>query len=160
MNKWIIVGLLLLVTLGTGWYYISQNYFFNPITFEKDNVTYLDWSFYQNPLQIDYMVRNENHKWETTSIREKEEIHYVFNKLKEANPLFNKDLEFDQNETKIKILIRHMKSESKGSVLLGAEGTTEILFLHPTNPENPGAVEITGQLKELINKRISQGTLD
>jgi hypothetical protein len=49
------LGLAALLAAGL---YVRATYFFNPLTFEKNEVTYLPWTWYKRPLAVEFVLRD------------------------------------------------------------------------------------------------------
>ncbi len=67
----LIVILVLLVTL------FSRRFFFNPITFEENGITYLPFKEYRNPMSYSYWGDNI----EVKDVHNNKDIHYLYDQL-------------------------------------------------------------------------------
>ena len=63
--------------------YIHSKYFFNPITFKKDNITYLPFSWYEKPMMYSYeSLTNKNISSE--NIQSDKDINFIYRELKKS----------------------------------------------------------------------------
>ncbi|GGF24617.1 hypothetical protein GCM10010954_24390 [Halobacillus andaensis] len=139
MKKSIVILLSLGVLIAFGVYYISEHYFFNPVTFDKDQVTPHSWTDYERPLEITIYSFEEERESET--IDEEEDIREFILELKESP-----SSEADATATDV-----------RGGLTLTANDRTllEVLF-YPNHwevlkREGP-AFEITDSLKQLVDR--------
>lgn len=63
--------------------YIHSKYFFNTITFKKDNITYLPFSWYQKPMVYSYRSFTNN-KVKGEKIENNKDISFIYRELKKS----------------------------------------------------------------------------
>jgi hypothetical protein len=80
-RKLIYVTLVLLAIFGC--VYVYLNYFFNPLTFRQDDVTYLSWGNYTRLVQVEYLLFDETGCKKKTVTNEAE-VQRVFDQLKQG----------------------------------------------------------------------------
>jgi hypothetical protein len=61
--------------------WIHPGFFFNPLTFHKDDVTYLPWSWYKSPLRLEYVDQSTN-QVRMRTVDDQAEVRRVFAELK------------------------------------------------------------------------------
>jgi hypothetical protein len=157
LKKKVIVFIILIFFLICVCLFINIKYIFNPFVFIKDNVTYREWSYYQYPAQIEYIVNEDKGGWTMKSvIKNQEEIHRIFNEMKKNQHInFTKNEYYDQeknNGREMAIIIRHLRSEqtSEGPIVF------QFYYFENGNIADLGNMEytlISDELKELLNKR-------
>ncbi|MFG6149794.1 hypothetical protein [Halobacillus sp. B23F22_1] len=139
MKKSIITFLSLGMLIAFGVYYISEHYFFNPVTFEKDQITPHSWTEYKRPLEIKIYSFEEER--DSKTIEEEEDIRKFISELKESP-----SSEADAPPTEV-----------MGGLTLTANDRTllEVLF-YPDHWEvlkrDGPAFEITESLKQLVDR--------
>lgn len=69
------------------WTYIRQVYFFNPLTFHKDDVTYLPFKWYRNPLLVEYHQSNHINQKKDVSFTNRNDVEAMIQRLRQAEPL-------------------------------------------------------------------------
>lgn len=142
------IGLIALIMfLGL---FINNRYFFNPVFYKKDNITYLPWTWYKNPMSIEYnsMDLNSTNGWKTIKIKNKQEIKVVFDELKKSQQISEYD---DKNSRFLnEIIIRSSDDSVDLDIFVGADGKSA--QVKSTNT----FVKLTNKLTELVNKRMKE----
>lgn len=140
------IAALAIIAVGTC-VLISNMYFFNPLLFRRNEITYLPWSWYKKPLQIEYFVREED-GWKSIKSTETAEIRQLFRELhKGLQPVPVKP--DDHDRLSIWIAIRRVQD---GVVLLALEGYEDSpYFMVRDNVP----VELSDSLMELLQKRLT-----
>ncbi|WP_431800538.1 hypothetical protein [Halobacillus andaensis] len=139
-KKSILIILSMTALIAFGLFYINQHFFFNPVTFEQDQITHHDWSDYERPLEIKLYSFEDERKSET--IDEEETIQEVLTELKESPD--TEDAEAPATDV-------------RGGLTLTANDRTllEVLF-YPEHWEvlktDGPAFEITDSLRKLVDR--------
>ncbi|WP_082235044.1 hypothetical protein [Halobacillus massiliensis] len=139
MKKTVGIGLICIVMMGAGLFYIKFNYFYNPLSFEKDSVTPHNWSAYERPITIKLYTTED--KREIKTIQSEDEIREVIDELKSSPP--------EEEASDV--------SDVTGGLTLTTENRTllEVLFYtdHWRVLKNEGpAFQITDSLKRAVNE--------
>ncbi|HZW82813.1 MAG TPA: hypothetical protein VFF14_05210 [Candidatus Deferrimicrobium sp.] len=149
-RKLIYVILVSLVIFGS--LYVHFNYFFNPLTFRQNDVTYLSWGDYTRPIQVEYLLFDDK-GCKKKSVTNEAEVQRVFDQLKKGfNYVQSTDkLNEQQGGRKVDLTIRRLDD---GAVVLYVEGIAgqDIVTLSHNNRR----VELTEDLKRLIAERLAQ----
>jgi len=142
------IGLIALIMfLGL---FINSRYFFNPFFYKKDNITYLPWTWYKNPMSIEYnsMDLNSTDGWKTIKIKNNQEIKVVFDELKKSQQISEYD---DENSRFLnEIIIRSSDDSVDLDIFVGADGKSA--QVKSTNT----FMKLTNKLTELVNKRMKE----
>ncbi|MDB5053197.1 MAG: hypothetical protein JWM44_1247 [Bacilli bacterium] len=136
--------------------YINHIYFFNPISFKQDKITYLSWNWYKKPLQVEYLVAGE--KLKTYIFQDSSEVKIVISELKKSSPINQQQSTSDTegNKAMITVDIRQLQdgNNAPGIILLHAQG------YEGSSTIRTGRImetfKITDDLKNLIEKRVKQ----
>lgn len=148
-RKKVLITSLIVIVVLLG-FFINTKYFFNPILYKKDNITYLPWNWYTNPMSIEYNSLDliSSYGWKTIKIKDKQEINLVFEELKKSEQIS----EYKTVNSKIlnEIIIR----PSNDSVVLDAfiYDNGKIARVNSTGT----FVRLTSKLTELVNKRMKE----
>jgi hypothetical protein len=129
--------------------YINTTYYFNPIIFKKDEVTYLDWNWYKNPLTLEYLVL-ENDGWKVKYVDDVKEIKFVFSQLKKSTIIYSPEIEYKSDIEIREVLVR---SEDRGILLRVRQEWDGSKFVLK---HNMTYLELTDDLIELFEKRFLQ----
>jgi hypothetical protein len=81
-RKVVIIILILLIPIIVS-IYIHKKYFFNPITFKQDSITYLPFTWYEKPLTYSYISRT-NGKIKGKNIKNDKDINFMYKELKKS----------------------------------------------------------------------------
>ena len=82
-RKRILIILIAAVLLLSTSLYVHSKYFFNPLTFKEDNITYLPFSWYEKPMKYSYVsFVNGNIKGE--NIEREKDIKFIYAELKKS----------------------------------------------------------------------------
>ncbi|OIJ20119.1 hypothetical protein BKP45_10040 [Anaerobacillus alkalidiazotrophicus] len=141
--KFSFISIFLIGTLA----YITTTYYFNPITFKKDDVTYLEWSWYKKPLTLEYLVL-EGDDWKVKYIDDENEIKFVFDELKKSPIIYNFEIEY-KSEIR-EVIVR----SGDGGILLRVRqewAGDKFILKH-----NMTYLELTDDLIELFDNRFLQ----
>jgi hypothetical protein len=134
---------------------INHIYFFNPITFQQDKITYLPWHSYKNSLQVEYLVSGE--KQEKFTVQDSSEVKFVFEELKKSSPINQHQVTRDTEENKamITVEIRQVQEgkNAPGIILLHAQGYEGSSSIRTGRMME--SFKITDDLRNLIEKRIN-----
>ena len=147
-NKILIAcSIVIIVLLGL---FINTKFFFNPILYKKDNITYLPYSWYTNPMSIEYnsLDLNSPDGWKTIIIKDKKEIRFVIDELKRGEQIL------ESKPINPNILNEIIIRPSNGSVVLDVFIYTnkKIARVNSTSTFK----RLTNKLTELINKRMKE----
>ncbi|UCZ55023.1 hypothetical protein LGQ02_09990 [Bacillus shivajii] len=127
--------------------FINTTYFFNPITFKKDEVTYLDWSWYKKPLTLEYLVLKDD-VWKVKYVDDAREVRFFFNELKMSPVTYSSEFEYTSDVREV--IVRR----GDGAVLLRVrqqwQGDKYVL------KHNMTYLDLTDDLIELLTKRFLQ----
>ncbi|MFC7061876.1 hypothetical protein [Halobacillus seohaensis] len=140
MRKKIAIIISLIVILTSGVYYINNQYFFNPVSFDQDFVTPHNWNDYKRPLELTIYSFEQGE--ETETIKQEQEIRGLLEDLKESPSA--SETEFGAGEV-------------NGGLTLTADDRTllEVLF-YPDHWEilkrNTPTFELTDSLKQFIDR--------
>jgi hypothetical protein len=130
--------------------FINNKYFFNPILYKKDNITYLNWTWYTNPLSIEYdsLKIGSSQGWKTIKIKDKQEIKIVFEELKKSEQIP------EYKNIDLKLLHEVIIRPSNGSVVLDVfiDGGGKFAKLNSSNT----FLKLTDKLTKLVNKRMKE----
>jgi hypothetical protein len=136
--------------------FINHIYFFNPITFQKDKITYLPWYWYKKPLQVEYLVSGE--KWKTYIVQDSSEVKFVISELKKSSQINQQQATSDTegNKAMITVEIRQLQDgkNAPGIILLQAQGYEGSSIIRTGRKME--SFKITNDLKNLIVKRVKQ----
>ncbi|RXJ04394.1 hypothetical protein DS745_03140 [Anaerobacillus alkaliphilus] len=149
-RNWYIVGVVTML-LGGIWLFFHFTYFFNPLTFKKDDVTYLPWSWYENPLTIEYMVL-EDEGWQGKIVDDGSEVKFVIDQLKSSPVIQDADREEYQTSDNIIRLIVLRRGDD--AILLEVRQEWEGNVFYFTH--NRVFVKVTEELEMLFEERFSQ----
>lgn len=86
MRKIVGLGMLVVVICGIAVWYTHRVYYFNPLTFKKDDVTNSSWNYYKNPMELDIVYQPADGGQTRYVTEDRSEIDYVLAQLKEAKP--------------------------------------------------------------------------
>lgn len=149
----ILLGIILCIT---GFIIFQVNFFFNPITFKRDEVTYLPWSWYKNPLVLEYLVDDGNHPgWKVYDVTDSAEIKYIFSELKRA-PVVDYDIS-EQTYSIKRVYIRqydpkaHGPENQKGTILLGVHFQDNHIARLKTDHDTH--IEVTEEFIQFLEER-------
>ncbi|HBK86425.1 MAG TPA: hypothetical protein DDZ53_10385, partial [Firmicutes bacterium] len=98
--------------------YASRCFFFSPSTYRRCAAAYLPWTWYKNPLQLEYGVLDED-GWKFTKTTDKSEIHTVFTELSLSVQQSVGDHATAGDGAQVWFGVRRL---SDGAILLSAEG--------------------------------------
>jgi hypothetical protein len=82
-RKRIFIILTIIALLFCTTFYIHSKYFFNPITFKEDNITYLPFTWYQKPMIYSYRSL-VNNKIKGENIERDKDISFIYRELKKS----------------------------------------------------------------------------
>ncbi|WP_173917279.1 hypothetical protein [Halobacillus sp. Marseille-Q1614] len=139
MKKKSVICLAIVVLVSSSLLYINYQYFYNPLSFEKDKVTPHNWSAYERPLTIKLYTLEEQR--ETKIVYGEVEIRKVLRELK-ASPA-----EDEANHA----------SDVRGGLTLTSDGETllEVLFYSDhwrILKRNGSSFQITNSLQKAVNE--------
>lgn len=147
MKKRLIL-LLLGIAIFSGFIFINSNYFYSPLTFKKDHITYLEWDWYKKPLVLEYSVLEEE-GWKVFEINDQKEVGFVFDQLKESPFSYQED--FKSSDIIRELIIR---SNNESIVLRVRQKDNKIFEVKNNTPDL--YIEVTEELKELFDKRFKE----
>jgi hypothetical protein len=141
--------LILCVAIVSGFILLNTSYFYNPLTFEKDHITYLEWDWYKKPLVLEYSVLENEEGWKIFKINDQKEVKFVFNQLKKSP--FIHDEEFESSDGIRELVIR----SNSGGIVLRVRQKSDNTFQVKNNTPNL-YIDLTEDLMELLDKRFNQ----
>jgi hypothetical protein len=147
-RKLIYVILVLLAIFGC--VYVYLNYFFNPLTFRQDDVTYLSWGDYTRLVQVEYLLFDETGCKKKTVTNEAE-VQRVFDQLKQGLTLVPSADKLNEQQGGLNLVIRRLDDEAIVLNVEGFAGQGQVTLSH-----NNRRVELTEDLKQLIAERLAQ----
>jgi hypothetical protein len=147
-RKLIYVTLVLLAIFGC--VYVYLNYFFNPLTFRQDDVTYLSWGDYTRLVQVEYLLFDETGCKKKTVTNEAE-VQRVFDQLKQGLTLVQSADKLNEQQGRLNLVIRRLDDEAIVLNVEGFAGQGQVTLSH-----NNRRVELTEDLKQLIAERLAQ----
>jgi hypothetical protein len=147
-RKLIYVTLVLLAIFGC--VYVYLNYFFNPLTFRQDDVTYLSWGNYTRLVQVEYLLFDETGCKKKTVTNEAE-VQRVFDQLKQGLTLVQSADKLNEQQGRLNLVIRRLDDEAIVLNVEGFAGQGQVTLSH-----NNRRVELTEDLKQLIAERLAQ----
>jgi hypothetical protein len=147
-RKLIYVTLVLLAIFGC--VYVYLNYFFNPLTFRQDDVTYLSWGNYTRLVQVEYLLFDETGCKKKTVTNEAE-VQRVFDQLKQGLTLVQSADKLNEQQGRLNLVIRRLDDEAIVLNVVGFAGQGQVTLSH-----NNRRVELTEDLKQLIAERLAQ----
>jgi hypothetical protein len=147
-RKLIYVTLVLLAIFGC--VYVYLNYFFNPLTFRQDDVTYLSWGDYTRLVQVEYLLFDETGCKKKTVTNEAE-VQRVFDQLKQGLTLVPSADKLNEQQGGLNLVIRRLDDEAIVLNVEGFAGQGQVTLSH-----NNRRVELTEDLKQLIAERLAQ----
>jgi hypothetical protein len=147
-RKLIYVTLVLLAIFGC--VYVYLNYFFNPLTFRQDDVTYLSWGNYTRLVQVEYLLFDETGCKKKTVTNEAE-VQRVFDQLKQGLTLVPSADKLNEQQGGLNLVIRRLDDEAIVLNVEGFAGQGQVTLSH-----NNRRVELTEDLKQLIAERLAQ----
>jgi hypothetical protein len=147
-RKLIYVILVLLAIFGC--VYVYLNYFFNPLTFRQDDVTYLSWGNYTRLVQVEYLLFDETGCKKKTVTNEAE-VQRVFDQLKQGLTLVQSADKLNEQQGRLNLVIRRLDDEAIVLNVEGFAGQGQVTLSH-----NNRRVELTEDLKQLIAERLAQ----
>jgi hypothetical protein len=149
-RKLIYVTLVLLAIFGS--IYVYFNYFFNPLTFRQDNITYLSWSDYTRPVQVEYLLFDEKGCKKKT-VNNEAEVQRVFDQLKQGLTLVPSADKLNEQKRgrKVTLVVRRLDDEATVLNVEGFAGQGQVTLSH-----NNRRMELTEDLKRLIDERLTQ----
>ena len=128
----------------------NNRYFFNPVFYKKDKITYLPWTLYKNPMSIEYnsLDLNSTDGLKTIKIMNNQEIKVVFDELKKSQQIS----EYDDKNSRLlnEIIIRPSDGSVDLDIFISADG--KFAQVKSTNT----FVKLTNKLTELVNKRMKE----
>jgi hypothetical protein len=150
-KNWISLSGAVTLLLVTFWLISYIAYFFNPITFKKDHVTYLPWSWYENPLTIEYMVLGKE-GWLIKKVDERKEVKFVIDELKDSPVI--QDPEREEYKTSDNTIRRIMLRRGDDVILLEVSQEWEGNVYNLSH--NQVFIKVSKELEELLMERFSQ----
>ncbi len=131
-----------------GYVFISNVYFFNPLLFRRNEITYLPWSWYKNPLQIEYCVLDED-GWRFTKSTDADEIRDFFRELQKG---ISQTSETPDNQDRASVWVAVRRLDD-GVVLLALKGHEDgKRFMVQDNVP----VQLSDSLRSLLQNRLSE----
>lgn len=150
MKKSIVVLFsIIAIAIVSGFVLLNMNYFYNPLTFKKDHITYLEWDWYKKPLVLEYSVLDIEEGWKVYKVNDQREVKFVFDELKKSP--FNYDEKFEMTDEIKELIIR---SDNKSIVLIVREKADTTFQVNNNTPNLQ--IDLTEDLMKLFNKRFSQ----
>jgi hypothetical protein len=165
VRKWsarvwsVLIGVaLLLIGVVLGTVYLRDRYFFNPLTFGNNDVLYLPWKWYTNPLNMQ-VLQLTSPPTKVVEITVPSQIRYVITELEKGSTIKAIPINESNRPTTIQtytILIR-----TKGTLVLQLaylfpkEKLAEIWTQHGNLAENE-FISLTPGLLEYVKKQLGQ----
>jgi hypothetical protein len=150
-NHFTIVAALAAVAIGL--LYFNQCFFFGPFSHKRYTVAHLPWTWYKNPLQLEYGVLDDE-GWKFTKVTNKDEIMKVFAELSRCTEIsVGEGLSQPGDGAPVWFGIRRL---SDGLVLLSAEGLENNPYFHV---RDLATLCLTPELQSLIEARLKQARI-
>lgn len=150
-NPWTIVaaGTVAIVSL----LYLNQLFFFTPLAYKHCAAAHLPWTWYKNPLQLEYGVLDED-GWKFTKVTDKDEIKKIFVELSHCvqEPVSD-ELEIAGDGPPVWFGIRRL---TDGAVLLSAEGLEDSPYFQV---RDLATIYLTPELQTLLDTRLKQARM-
>jgi hypothetical protein len=152
LKSWKAKVIILIVVVSV--IFINQIYFFNPISFQKDKITYLPWYWYKKPLQVEYLVSGE--VWKTFIVQDSSEVKFIISELKKSSQINQQQATSDTeaNKAMITVDIRQLQKHAPGIILLHAQGYEGSSIIRTGRQME--SFKITNELTLHIEKRVKQ----
>lgn len=132
--------------------YASRCFFFSPLAYRRCAAAYLPWTWYKNPLQLEYGVLDED-GWKFAKIMDDGEIHMVFDELSYCAQQSVDDYAAAGDGAQVWFGVRRL---SDGAILLSAEGWEHSPYFQI---KDLATICLTQKLQELLANRLKQARL-
>ncbi|NLY53789.1 MAG: hypothetical protein GX060_04095 [Firmicutes bacterium] len=133
-----------------GFLYLNQCFFFTPLSHRRYAAAHLPWTWYKNPLQVEYGVLAAD-GWKFTKVTDKAEIKMVFAELSRAAQQTVKPPAVSaESGRQVWFGVRRL---SDGAILLSAEGVESEPYFEI---KGLAAVYLTPELQALLASRLQQ----
>ncbi|MGE5490649.1 MAG: hypothetical protein ACM31P_05120 [Actinomycetota bacterium] len=130
--------------------WIHPGFFFNPLTFHKDDVTYLPWSWYKSPLRLEYVDQSPPRN-RARVVDDQAEVRHVMAELKKglnAAP--------DDGAQTGEPYVVAIRLAPDGYDVLLVHGTIGSNFARLSNGKGNVPVLLTGDLRHLVEQRVAE----
>ncbi len=148
-------ALLACIAFGT-YAYIGHAYFFNPFTFQQDDVTYLPWSWYTSPMQVEYLVHGLPQRF--LIVTDEDEVRTLFRLLKEDAATTPRDSWTNPPDAPQGWGVA-IRTESEGIILQadGFVGVDDVVVLSLNDRQV--LVHLSDELRKLVQQRLNQAPI-
>lgn len=131
-------------------FFINSKYLFSPFSYKKDDVSYLSWGSYTNPMSVRYnsLDLKASDIWKTIKIEDTKEAKFIFEELKKGKKVSVHSAV--NNNISREVII----TSSNGTVVLNVfiDNDIKLARIKSTNTVKT----LTKSLVNMINKRMKE----